>query len=89
MFDILARLFGRPSEPELDPSTLSRFKQLRERSAAEEPMDGKKRDLLLRMRGSELQTASIIRHQGAGAEETTDAGRSEATDRDLSGRKGF
>ncbi len=95
MFEILARLFGRPCEPEFDPSTLSRFRQLRERSATEELADGKRRDLLSRMRGSELQTAIIRRWRCASSAEqavrsaSASKDATELADRDLTGRKGF
>ena len=94
VFAILAKLFGKSEKPAPDQATLSRFRQLRERNGSEEPVEGKK-DLLVRMRGMELQTASTIRSQPAHvAEEAarTAANSAEASDgydRDLTGRKGF
>jgi hypothetical protein len=86
---MLAKLFGRSEEPALDPATVSRFRQLRERNDSEEPAQGKK-DLLVRIRGMELQSASILRRQQAnGTDEATATDGSESCDRDLTGRKGF
>ena len=90
MFAFIARLFGK-TELTFDQGDLHRFKQLRERNTCEEPASGKK-DLLIRMRRMELQTASIIRLQhGNGVDDIVpDAIDShESSGRDLTGRKGF
>ena len=93
VFAFIARLFGKKEEPALDPAALYRFKQLRERNSSEEPAQGKK-DLLIRMRAMELQTASIVRWQHGNDVDEVAPGLvakdgAESSGRDVTGRKGF